>query len=87
MSKPNSPKNASRSEPDAPLLHAPGRPAGLGGRGAQGAAAKPKNFKGTLGRLWLYLDRERKLCLTVFFLFILLDSAYFGRPLSHRCFD
>jgi ATP-binding cassette subfamily B protein len=47
-----------------------------GGFGARGRApvVKPKNFKATLQRLWLYFGKERKI-LTVIFLFIVLDSA------------
>ncbi|MGE8203167.1 ABC transporter ATP-binding protein [Heyndrickxia sp. NPDC080065] len=44
---------------------------GHGGRG--GPVVKPKNFKGTLKRLWHYFGKERKL-LTTIFLFILIDS-------------
>ena len=35
---------------------------------------KPKNFKGTLARLWKYFGEERKL-LTVIFIFIIVDSG------------
>lgn len=44
---------------------------GHGGRGGQ--VVKPKNFKGTLKRLWYYFGKERKI-LSAIFLFILIDS-------------
>lgn len=48
---------------------------GFGGHGARGGTvAKPKNFKGTLTRLWAYIGKERNL-LTAIFLFILADSS------------
>lgn len=52
----------------------PGRPGGFGG-GAfrRGPVVKPKNFKGTLRRLWEYFGRERKM-LSFVFLFIIIDS-------------
>jgi ATP-binding cassette, subfamily B, multidrug efflux pump len=53
----------------------PVRPGGGGfGGHRRGPVVKPKNFKGTLKRLWYYIGKERKL-LTVIFLFILVDSA------------
>ncbi|MFD0676339.1 MULTISPECIES: ABC transporter ATP-binding protein [unclassified Paenibacillus] len=52
----------------------PGRPgAGFGNR-ARGVVVKPKNFKGTLKRLWFYMGKERK-WLSIVFLFILINSA------------
>lgn len=48
-----------------------GGPRGHGGRG--GPVVKPKNFKGTLKRLWNYFGKERKI-LTIIFSFILVDS-------------
>ncbi|MFC5448913.1 ABC transporter ATP-binding protein [Paenibacillus aestuarii] len=42
-------------------------------RGGRAPVVKPKNFKGTLQRLWSYLGHERK-WLTIVFLFILADS-------------
>ncbi|MBL0385171.1 ABC transporter ATP-binding protein [Tumebacillus sp. ITR2] len=48
-------------------------PGGFGARG-RGPVVKPKNFKGTLKRLWQYFGRERKL-LTLIFVLILVDSA------------
>lgn len=50
----------------------PGRPVGAAHR-FQGQKVKPKNFKGTINRLWSYFGKERKL-LTIAFVFILLDS-------------
>ncbi|WP_254777111.1 ABC transporter ATP-binding protein [Paenibacillus sp. yr247] len=43
-------------------------------RGGRASAVKPKNFKGTLRRLWSYIGTERK-WLTIVFLFIVADSA------------
>ncbi|WP_246294373.1 ABC transporter ATP-binding protein [Paenibacillus planticolens] len=43
-------------------------------RGGRVQAVKPKNFKGTLRRLWFYLGTERK-WLTIVFMFIAADSA------------
>lgn len=40
----------------------------------RGPVVKPKNFKGTLKRLWEYFGKERKM-LSIIFLFILVDSA------------
>jgi ATP-binding cassette, subfamily B, multidrug efflux pump len=39
-----------------------------------GPVVKPKNFKGTLKRLWQYFGKERKM-LTIIFIFIVLDSS------------
>lgn len=57
-----------------PMPPPPGRPGGFGG-GAfrRGPVVKPKNFKGTLRRLWEYFGRERKM-LSFVFLFIIIDS-------------
>ncbi|MGG1555269.1 ABC transporter ATP-binding protein [Paenibacillus ferrarius] len=43
------------------------------GRGGRAPVVKPKNFKGTLSRLWSYLGTERN-WLTVVFIFILADA-------------
>lgn len=52
----------------------PGRPGGGGGfRHGRGPVIKPKNFKGTLKRLWSYFGKERKMLLVIF-VFIVLDS-------------
>ncbi|MFL6560011.1 MAG: ABC transporter ATP-binding protein [Bacillus sp. (in: firmicutes)] len=50
------------------------RPAGFGGAQRRGPVVKPKNFKGTLQRLWQYFGKERKM-LTVIFIFIVMDAA------------
>ena len=46
-----------------------GRPAGMGNRHhgmMMGPIVKAKDIKGTLGRLWYYLDRQRRTLITVF---------------------
>lgn len=51
------------------------RPGGFGGAAnRRGPVVKPKNFKGTLRRLWQYFGKERKM-LSFIFIFILIDSA------------
>ncbi|MBT2696911.1 ABC transporter ATP-binding protein [Bacillus sp. ISL-40] len=50
------------------------RPGGFGGAQRRGPVVKPKNFKGTLQRLWQYFGKERKM-LTVIFIFIVMDAA------------
>ncbi|WP_291570164.1 ABC transporter ATP-binding protein [Clostridium sp. UBA4548] len=50
------------------------RGGGFGGRRPMGPVAKPKNFKGTLLRLWQYFGGEQKL-LFIIFVFILFSSA------------
>jgi ATP-binding cassette subfamily B protein len=47
---------------------------GQGGFGRMATVVKPKNFKGTLARLWKYFGKERKL-LTVIFILILISAA------------
>ncbi|MGX4588200.1 ABC transporter ATP-binding protein [Paenibacillus chitinolyticus] len=47
---------------------------GHGGMRGRGPVVKPKNFKGTLRRLWAYFGSERKL-LTVIFALILIGAA------------
>lgn len=44
------------------------------GRRKDGIVVKPKNFKGTLRRLWEYFGREKKI-FTIIFAFILVDSG------------
>lgn len=61
--------NHQSSSPPAPPPLRPG-----GAQRLRGPVIKPKNFKGTLKRLWVYFGKERKM-LTVIFLFILIDSA------------
>lgn len=41
---------------------------GIGGRGGREPVVKAKNFTGTLKRIWLYIDKERKLLMAVFLL-------------------
>lgn len=57
------------------MIGGPGRGHGAsrGGRGMV-PVVKPKNFKGTVSRLWQYFGGERKL-LTIILIFILVDSA------------
>ncbi|HYK73573.1 MAG TPA: ABC transporter ATP-binding protein, partial [Pseudoneobacillus sp.] len=50
------------------------RPVAGGAARFRGQVVKPKDFKGTLKRLWSYFGKERKLLTTVFF-FILIDSV------------
>jgi ATP-binding cassette subfamily B multidrug efflux pump len=47
---------------------------GGGGAHHRGPVVKPKNFKGTLSRLWDYFGKEKKM-LTIIFTFIIIDSA------------
>lgn len=59
----------------APFLPGPpGRPGGGGAARFRGPVEKPKNFKGTLKRLWSYFGRERKI-LNFILVFILIDAA------------
>ncbi|MFK7696076.1 ABC transporter ATP-binding protein [Paenibacillus sp. HJGM_3] len=64
------------------MIVGPGRPGGPGGPGPGGPMmrgrpiVKPKNFKGTLKKLWTYLGQERK-WLTVLFV-LLLGGAGIG---------
>ncbi len=58
----------------APVIPGPGRPGGGGIRHGRGPVAKPKNFKGTLKRLWSYFGKERNVLLSIF-LFIVADSV------------
>ncbi|MFU1795111.1 ABC transporter ATP-binding protein [Paenibacillus azoreducens] len=71
--------NQARDQQQTPVPQGGGTPGGGPGpmRGmaaSRGTGAKPKNFGGTLRRLWGYIGRERKL-LSLIFLFILLDAA------------
>jgi ATP-binding cassette, subfamily B, multidrug efflux pump len=52
----------------------PMRPGGFGGAQRRGPVVKPKNFKGTLRRLWEYFGKERKM-LTFIFIFIVIDAS------------
>jgi ATP-binding cassette subfamily B multidrug efflux pump len=73
MSKPSEPMSETRDQPNIPMLVGAGR-SGMGGRARGGPVVKPKNFKGTLKRLWFYIGKERK-WLTVIFMLILVDAA------------
>jgi ATP-binding cassette, subfamily B, multidrug efflux pump len=53
-----------------PGLPGPGRGFGHGRR----PVVKPKNFQGTLKRLWVYFGRERRI-LTIILFFIIIDSV------------
>lgn len=57
------------SNPSTPPPLRPG-----GAHRLRGPVVKPKNFKGTLKRLWHYFGNERKM-LTLIFLFIVIDSV------------
>ncbi|SMQ58740.1 ATP-binding cassette, subfamily B [Bacillus sp. OV166] len=59
---------------NTPPAPPPMRPGGFGGAQRRGPVVKPKNFKGTLQRLWQYFGKERKM-LTVIFIFIVMDAA------------
>ncbi|WML46327.1 ABC transporter ATP-binding protein [Neobacillus sp. PS3-40] len=56
----------------SPALPVPGR--GFGHGQGRRPVVKPKNFKGTLKRLWSYFGKERRI-LTIIFLFIIIDSV------------
>jgi ATP-binding cassette, subfamily B, multidrug efflux pump len=58
-----------QNNPSMPNIGRPG-----GGARLRGPVVKPKNFKGTLARLWDYFGKEKKM-LTIIFAFILIDSA------------
>jgi len=62
--------NQEQKSPNIPTI--PGRPMGGAARFG-GQVVKPKDFKGTIKRLWSYFGKEKKL-LTIIFIFILLDS-------------
>lgn len=51
------------------------RPGGRGMQGMLGPKVKPKNTKGTLKRLWVYLSKQKSKLYLVF-LFVLLSSAF-----------
>ncbi|GHH98017.1 ABC transporter ATP-binding protein [Neobacillus kokaensis] len=59
-------------ERNNPVTPPPLRPGGAHSRG--GPVVKPKNFAGTLRRLWDYIGKERNM-LTLIFIFILVDSV------------
>ncbi|MGE6230109.1 ABC transporter ATP-binding protein [Paenibacillus chitinolyticus] len=58
----------------SPVTVSPRGGRGHGGMRGRGPVVKPKNFKGTLRRLWAYFGSERKL-LTVIFALILIGAA------------
>ncbi|WP_405081218.1 ABC transporter ATP-binding protein [Paenibacillus chitinolyticus] len=60
--------------PPGPVTVPPRGGPGHGGMRGRGPVVKPKNFKGTLRRLWAYFGSERKL-LTVIFALILIGAA------------
>lgn len=62
------------NQTQAPPFMPMGRPGGGGAARFRGPVVKPKNFKGTLKRLWSYFGRERNLLATIFVL-ILIDSV------------
>ena len=65
-------KNNKNTETSVPI--AIGRTGGFGGRRPMGPVVKPKNFKGTLLRLWKYFGGEQKL-LFIIFIFIIISSG------------
>ncbi|SDX56807.1 ATP-binding cassette, subfamily B [Paenibacillus sp. CF384] len=60
---------AQGSPPPMPAVNVPGR----GGFMGRGPVVKPKNLKATLGRLWSYFGKERKL-LAIIFVIVLIDA-------------
>jgi ATP-binding cassette, subfamily B, multidrug efflux pump len=65
-------QNAGKNNP-TPAPMGPGR--GFGGPGRMGqVVVKPKDFKGTIARLWKYFGREKKLLILVF-IFIIITAA------------
>lgn len=64
-------KKSGSSQPPAPM--GPGRGFG-GGRRMGGPVVKPKDFKGTMVRLWKYFGSEKKLLILVF-LFIIITAV------------
>lgn len=67
-------KSTEQTQNNPPMPGPPGRPGFGGGAFRRGPVVKPKNFKGTLRRLWDYFGKERNM-LTFVFLFIIIDSA------------
>ncbi|MCS7463921.1 ABC transporter ATP-binding protein/permease [Paenibacillus doosanensis] len=73
MSKQDEQRAASQPQPEVPLLPGgPGRPGGFGNN-RRGPVVKPKNFKGTLKRIWQFVGTQRKR-LTLVFIIILIDA-------------
>ncbi len=74
MSRQTEQRTVNTGQQGSPMLTGAGRPGvGFGQRG-RGPVVKPKNFKGTLKRLWYYFGKERKL-LSIIFIFIFVNSA------------
>ncbi|QGQ98724.1 ABC transporter ATP-binding protein [Paenibacillus psychroresistens] len=72
MSKANQPSPEQKAQADAAARPNPlGNMGNFGNRG--GVKVKPKNFKGTIGRLWAYFGKERRL-LTIIFLLIVVNA-------------
>lgn len=71
----NKNKGYNNQIPAGNMIGGPGRGNGgfRGGRGMM-PVVKPKNFKGTIARLWRYFGGERKLLVTIL-IFIIADSA------------
>ena len=67
---------ADKNHKDIPMAmqRGHGRMGGFGGRRSMGPVVKPKNFKGTLLRLWKYFKEEQKL-LFIIFIFIIISSG------------
>ena len=65
-------KNNKNTETSLPISI--GRPGGFGGRKSMGPVVKPKNFKGTVLRLWKYVGGEQKL-LFIIFICIIISSG------------
>lgn len=75
MSRPNDSSNGGKPrQPDLQMMNVPGRAAGGFAPGRRGPVAKPKQFTGTLKRLWSYLGRDRKI-IAVIFGFIVAGAA------------
>lgn len=71
MPKPNEPQESVRSpqQPDLQMMNPPGRPGGFAGP-RRGPVPKPKQFKGTLKRLWTYIGEDKPLLLLLFGLIV-----------------
>lgn len=74
MSQPNRQNQTYSHQTEPPMVGIPGRPGGQFGRAGRGVVVKPKNFTGTLKRLWGYIGKEKKF-ITVIFMFILFHSG------------
>ncbi|MBC8016155.1 MAG: ABC transporter ATP-binding protein, partial [Sporomusaceae bacterium] len=67
MSQINEQAQDKKDQHSHPKLNDLGRArGGIGGRGGREPVIKPKNFTGTLKRIWLYVGKERKLLMIVF---------------------